>query len=147
MSIRCRIVYLIAVVLLAANAGRAENETTRHWITQTIPPIREGEFTCSEGPDDARILRALPQAIRLPGVFEQSRGDIQIVTECIVDKIDLPRCYPLVGSARMHHSHWKCTVCYNETIRSSFPLAFRRTQPRVQVVYIDLDHLHLAHDN
>ena len=35
-------------------------------------------------------------------------------------------------------------VFYTETIESGYPFPFRCVRPRVQVVYIDLDHLHLA---
>jgi hypothetical protein len=43
----------------------------------------------------------------------------------------------------LHHCHWKCTIYYIETIESGYPFPFRCVRPRVQVVYIDLDHLHL----
>jgi hypothetical protein len=43
----------------------------------------------------------------------------------------------------LHHCHWKCTVYYTETIESGYPFPFRCKRPRVQVVYVDLDHLHL----
>ena len=67
---------------------------------------------------------------------------IEIVCEKLVDKIDPPRFFPLVGPAQLHHCHWKCTVYYTETIESGYPFPFRCVRPRVQVVYIDLDHLH-----
>lgn len=113
--------------------------------TPIMPPILEGTDPplCEDPPDDARVLRAMPRVAR--GVwyfYEEFRDDIQIVKELIVDKVDPPRFYPLVGPAQLHHCHWKCTVYYNETIESSYPFPFRCVRPRVQVVYIDLDHLH-----
>ena len=48
-----------------------------------------------------------------------------------------------MGLARLHHCHFKCTVYYTETVQSGFPFPYRVVKPRVQVVYIDRDHLHL----
>jgi hypothetical protein len=115
--------------------------------TPILPPIREGfpPPLCEDPPDEARILRALPHVTRgMPYIYEEFRDNIQIVTELIVDKIDPPRFFPLVGMAQLHHCHWKCTVYYDETIESGWPFPFRCVRPRVRVVMMDLDHLHLA---
>jgi hypothetical protein len=115
--------------------------------TTIMPPIREGfpPPLCEDPPDDAMVLRALDNVTR--GVwyfYEEFRDDIQIVTERLVDRIDPPRFYPLVGPAQLHHCHWKCTVYYTETVESGYPFPVRIKRPRVQVVYIDKDHLHLC---
>ena len=115
--------------------------------TPIMPPIREGypPPVCEDPPDESQILRAMPHVCR--GVwywFEEFRDDIQIVTEKIVDKIDPPRFFPLVGPAQLHHCHFKCTMYYTETIESGYPFPFRCVRPRIKVVYMDLDHLHLA---
>jgi hypothetical protein len=60
-----------------------------------------------------------------------------------VDKIDPPRFFPLVGPAQLHHCHWKCTIYYRETVQSSYPFPVKVVKNRVEVVYIDKDHLHL----
>jgi hypothetical protein len=114
--------------------------------TPIMPPIREGfpPPLCEDAPDESAILRAMPHVKRgMPYVCEEFRDDIQIVTERLVDKIDPPRFFPLVGLAQLHHCHWKCTIYYVETIESSYPFPFRCKRPRVQVVYMDKDHLHL----
>jgi hypothetical protein len=114
--------------------------------TPILPPIQEGypPPLCEDPPDESRILRALQHVPRgVPYVYEEFRDNVQIVTELIVDKIDPPRFFPLVGPAQLHHCHWKCTVYYTETIESAYPFPFRCVRPRVQVVFIDLDHLHL----
>jgi hypothetical protein len=114
--------------------------------TPVMPPIQEGvpPPLCEDPPDDARVLRAMPKVVRgVPYFYEEFRDDIQIVKELIVDKIDPPRFFPLVGPARLHHCHWKCTIYYTETIESSYPFPFRCVKPAVEVVYIDLDHPHL----
>ncbi|HEY7424384.1 MAG TPA: hypothetical protein VH682_09170 [Gemmataceae bacterium] len=112
--------------------------------TPILPPVRDGETMQGEEPSEARILRALPQTVRVPGIFEESRDNIQIVTERIVDKIDPPRFFPLVGPARLHHCHWKCTAYYYETITGTYPFAFRYTRPCIHVVHLDSDHLHIV---
>lgn len=100
--------------------------------------------TCQEAPDEATILSKLPRLPRsLRHVCESSRDDVQIVTELVTDRFDEQRFFPLVGVARMHHCHWKCTVSYNETIEGRFPFYFRCTRPRVEVIYLDQDSLHV----
>lgn len=114
--------------------------------TPIMPPIREGypPPMCEDPPGDAEVLRAMPRVARgVPYIYEEFRDDIQIVTERLVDKIDPPRFYPLIGPAQLHHCHWKCTIYYTETIESGYPFPFRCKQPRVEVIYMDKDHLHL----
>jgi hypothetical protein len=114
--------------------------------TVIMPPIREGfpPPMCEDPPDDAMVLRAIEDVTRgVPYIYEEFRDDIEIITERIVDRIDPPRFYPLVGPAQLHHCHWKCTVYFTETIESGYPFAVRIKKPRVRVVYIDKDHLHL----
>ncbi len=78
----------------------------------------------------------------IPHVYEEFRDDIQVVTELLVDKVDPPRFFPMVGPAQLHRCHWKCTVRYTETIEGLAPFHFRMTQPRTEVLYIDKDRLH-----
>ena len=114
--------------------------------TPILPPIREGfpPPTCEDQPDDARVLRALEHVTRgVPYFYEEFRDNVEIVKERIKDNIDPPRFFPLIGPAQLHHCHWKCTINYNETIESGYPFPFRCRRPRVKVIYIDLDHLHL----
>jgi hypothetical protein len=114
--------------------------------TPILPPIRDGfpPPVCEDPPDEAAILRAMPQVARgVPYFYEEFRDNIQFVTERIVDKIDPPRFYPPLGPAQLHHCHWKCTVYYDESVESGYPFPYRITRPRVQVIYIDKDHLHM----
>ena len=115
--------------------------------TPILPPIREGfpPPVCEDPPDDARVLRAMPRVPRgVPYVYEEFRDNIQIVKELIVDKIDPVRFFPLVGPAQLHHCHWKCTIFYTETIESGYPFPFQCRRRRIEVIYIDKDHLHLV---
>ncbi len=114
--------------------------------TPIMPPIREGvpEPTCEDPPTEQQILRVMPRVTRgVPYVYEEFRDDYRFVVERIKDTIDPPRFYPLIGPARLHHCHYKCTVYYAETVESAYPFPFRCKKNRVQVVYIDKDHLHL----
>ncbi len=114
--------------------------------TVVMPPIRDGfpPPVCEDPPDEATVLRALRDVARgVPYIYEEFRDDIEVITERIVDRIDPPRFYPLIGPAQLHHCHWKCTVYYTETVESGYPFAVRLRRPRVQVVYIDRDHLHI----
>lgn len=115
--------------------------------TPIRPPIREDRPapTCDEdAPDDAEVLRALkPVARGIPFYYEEFRDDVNVIKERLLDKIDPPRFFPLVGPAQLHHSHWKCIVSYTERFETRYPFPLSTTRPRKQVVYIDKDHLHL----
>ena len=111
-----------------------------------MPPLRSGfpDPICEDAPSDQEVLRAMPRVTRgVPFGYEEFRDDIQIVTERLVDKIDPPRFFPLVGPAQLHHCHWKAIIYYKETNQSSYPFPVKIVKNRVQVVYIDKDHLHL----
>jgi RNA polymerase sigma factor (sigma-70 family) len=96
-------------------------------------------------PAEDMILRALPQVPRgVAYVLEVFRDDIQVVSERLVKRVDPPRFFPLVGEAKLHHNHWKCTVYYNEIVEYSYPFPSRVKRARVQVVYIDKDFLVLT---
>jgi hypothetical protein len=112
-----------------------------------MPPIREGFAAppCLDPPDMGMIIRAMPKNRRgIAYVIEEFRDDIQTTTELLVDHIDPARFYPLIGPAQLHHCHWKCTIYYNETIESGYPFPFQCKKRRVEVIYIDKDHLHLC---
>jgi hypothetical protein len=111
-----------------------------------MPPIRDGypPPICEDPPSDGEVLRAMPRVARgVPYIYEEFRDDITIVKNRLVDKIDPPRFFPLVGPAQLHHCHWECVVYYQETIQSDYPFPTYIRKNRVQVIYIDKDHLHL----
>jgi hypothetical protein len=112
--------------------------------TPILPPIPPGHRPlCEDPPDRAEILRCMPRVVRgVPFIYEEHRDDIEMTVEKIVDVIDPPRFFPLIGPAQLHHCHWKCTVYYTETLSSSYPFPFQTKRRRVEVVYIDKDHLH-----
>ncbi len=114
--------------------------------TPVMPPIRDGYPAplCEDSPSDREVLRLMPRVKRgVPFVYEEFRDDVQIIKNRLVDKIDPPRFFPLVGMAQLHHCHWECVIYYTETVQSSYPFPTYIKKRRVQVVYIDKDHLHL----
>jgi hypothetical protein len=109
--------------------------------TKVQPPSQADE----DPPSDQEILRAMPRVVRgVPFVYDQFREDIVFVKNRIVDKLDPPRFFPLVGPAQLHHCHWECAIYYTETIQTDYPFTCYTKKLRVQVVYIDKDHLHLC---
>lgn len=114
--------------------------------TPIMPPVRDGfpPPICEDAPSDQEVLRAMPRVPRgVPYIYETFRDDIVIVKNRLVDKIDPPRFFPLVGPAQLHHCHWECVVYYTELVQSDYPFPTYVKKQRVQVLYIDKDHLHL----
>lgn len=108
-----------------------------------IPPaLPSDRLTCDEPPSHAEILRALPSMGRgVPDVFEIFRDDIEFTVEKVVDRIDPPRFFPMVGTARLHHCQWKCTVYFTETTMGQYPFPFKTAKRYAEVVHIDKDQL------
>jgi hypothetical protein len=126
---------------------RAEKCVVRgDYRAPVMPALNSGRSSeCSaEPPDEAAVLRAMPKVAQVPYLCDEFRDDILIVKELVSDQVCEPRCFPLTGPARIHHRRWKCTVYYTDTLEGSYPFPFRCRRPRMEVVYIDQDHLHLS---
>jgi hypothetical protein len=110
------------------------------------PPLKPVALpSCDEPPDLQNILRALPSMPRgLPYIYDVFRDDIEVSAEKLVDGVDPPCFFPLIGLAQMHHGHWKCTVTFTEHIDVAFPCPFQIKRRRSEVVYIDKDDLRLC---
>ncbi len=110
-----------------------------------LDPV-EGEHAplfCMDPPSQDEVMRAMPDETGggLAFIAETTRNNVRIVVEPIVDRIDECRFYPMVGPARLHHCHYKCTVYYDKVLRSNWPVPFMHEDETIQVVYIDHDHL------
>lgn len=114
--------------------------------TPILPPIPPGyRPLCEDPPDRQTMLRAMPRVPRgVPYVYEEFREDYDFTIERLVDRVDPPRFYPLVGPAQLHHCHYRCNIYYTETQESGYPFPFQIKRRRVETVYIDRDHLHLV---
>jgi hypothetical protein len=80
----------------------------------------------------------------LPYIYDVFREDVEVSAEKLVDRVDPPCYFPLIGLAQLHHCHWKCTVTFTEHIDVAFPCPFEIKRRRSEVVYIDKDHLRLC---
>jgi len=117
----------------------------RYERAHILDPI-EGEHAplfCLDPPSPDEVMHALPDDTvkGIPFLSETSRSNVRIVVEPIVDRVGECRFYPMAGPARMHHCHYKCTVYFDKTIRSDWPVPFSHTDQTQEVVYVDHDHL------
>ncbi|MEZ6065951.1 MAG: hypothetical protein R3B90_09635 [Planctomycetaceae bacterium] len=120
-------------------------EEERYGKVPILDPI-DGEnapLFCMDPPSEDQVMRALPDPREggIPFVAETSWNNVRIVVEPIVDRLGECRFYPMAGPARLHHCHYKCTVYYEETKRSHWPIPFTHVDQSQEVVYIDKDHL------
>jgi len=121
------------------------HEEQRYGRVLILDPV-EGEHApifCIDPPRPDEVIRSLPDktAGGVPFYAENSRSNVRMVMEPIVDRLEECRFYPMVGPARVHKCHYKCTVYYDKTIRSFWPIPFSHTDHKQEVVYIDHDHL------
>jgi len=120
-------------------------EEERYGRVPILDPV-EGEFAplfCLDYPTPDEVIRALPEDISggVPFFAESFRNNVRMVVEPMVDDVGECRFYPMVGPARLHKCHYKCTVFYDKTIRSGWPVPHEFTDETQEVVYIDHDHL------
>ncbi len=103
-----------------------------------------------EPPSDDEVIRAVGEKRKLNGtwvrVFEKNGKDIRIVKEKKADYVDPPRTYPLIGPAQLHHTHYKCSVHFTESLRVGWPIPHKSEKEAVEVVYIETSHLHKLDD-
>jgi hypothetical protein len=89
------------------------------------------------------ILRSLPQKDNgfLASVSKTERKNIRVDVKKIADSTGDCKFYPLVGNARLKKCQYKCTVSFDKTTRSDWPIPFMNVHPTREVVYIDRDQL------
>ncbi len=131
-------------------SGEVENaywEEERYDRVPILDPV-EGEnapLFCFDPPSPDEVVRALPDSETGKGGYaflaETQINNVRMVVEPIVDSIGECRFYPLAGPARLKKCHYKCTVYYDKTLRSDYPIPFTHTDQTTEVVYIDHDHL------
>lgn len=120
-------------------------EEERYGKVPILDPV-EGEnapLFCLDPPSADEVVRALPDQTSGGVAFlaETSRNNVRMIVEPIVDRLDECRFYPMAGPARLHHCHYKCTVFYEETKRSNWPVPFTFTEQVEEVVYFDKNRL------
>lgn len=120
-------------------------EEERYKRVPILDPV-EGEHAplfCMDPPSPDHVMRSLPDdpAGGVPFLAETHLNNVRIVVEPIVDRIGECRFYPMVGPAKLHYCHYKCTIYYDRVIRSHWPVPFTHVDQSQEVTYIDKDHL------
>lgn len=105
----------------------------------------EGEnapLFCLDPPSPDEVIRALPDDVSggVPFLAETARNNVRMTVDLIVDSVGDCKVVPHVGPVRLHKCHYKCTVYYDKTIRSHWPVPFTHNDNVQDVVYIDHDH-------
>ena len=139
-----------AFPILPSQQQRLEEDMMREERENKIPildPI-PGEFApaaCLDPPSEAQVWHKVPKFKNgCPPFYETQRNNVRILIEKIGEKIDPVKIYPLAGPAQLVHCHYKCTVYYDELYWSDYPIPFNHVDHKVEVVYIDKDHLRRA---
>jgi len=102
---------------------------------------RAADMREAQLPGTELILRSLP-AGKDPFFTDQvTRDDVRIVIERLAESLGESRYYPLVGPARMHRQHFKCTVHSRKTTRSDWPVPFKHVEQASEIVFVDCDRL------
>jgi len=117
----------------------------RYGRVPILDPI-EGEnapLFCLDPPTPDHVVRSLPDPRPggVPFLAETQWNNMKFVVTPIVDEVSECRFFPMAGPARLHKCHYKCTVFFEETKRSHWPVPFTFTEQREEVVYIDKNHL------
>ncbi|MCA9041814.1 MAG: hypothetical protein KDA65_15780 [Planctomycetaceae bacterium] len=121
-------------------------EEERYGKVEILDPV-EGEnapLVCLDPPTPDEVIRSIPNSPEGGFAFfsDVQWNNVRMTIDLIVDKVEDCKFYPLVGPARMHKCHYKCTVYYMKIERSSYPVPFENVDlDSREVVYIDHDHL------
>ncbi len=122
-------------------------EKDRYGQVPVLPPIVEDIPEGLDEPSDDEVMRLLekakPNSGGIPFLETRYRNNVKIIKELIADYVDPPRFFPLTGPVQVHHTHYKCTIYYEQTIRVGWPIPYTiKKLDGSEVIYIDKDHLH-----
>ena len=115
-----------------------------------LGPVTNGaEPVALDPPSPDEVMRALekihPVSGNVPLLYEKQRNNVRMTIEPISDYTDPVRVYPLIGPARLHHAHYKCTIYYSDTTRCGYPIPSTTVDEDArEVVYIDHNHFHMV---
>ncbi|TWU06303.1 serine/threonine-protein kinase [Stieleria varia] len=131
--------------------GIGFNDGYERYVQIQEPTTSGGSPTSLAPPSDEQILKVLKEKSLfpsgIPSVYEISRDVQRIVKEKTADYVDPTGMYPLIGKARMHHAHYKCSVYFDENADLTYPVTHSvKNGTRVAVIYIDQTHLHKIDD-
>ncbi len=132
--------------ILPSQQQRLEEDMAREKRDRVpiLDPI-PAEYTsspCLDPPSDAEVWAKVPKwRDGWPGLYETQRNNVRILTEKIGEQVDPVKIYPLAGPCQLVHCHFKSTIYYDELYWSDYPIPFHHVDHRVEVVYLDKDHL------
>lgn len=114
-----------------------------------LGPTTSGPTVALDPPSDDEVMVALENArpVRggIPLLHEKQRNNVRIVKEKIADYIDPPRFIPLIGYAKLHHAHYKCTVYFSERTINGWPVPYTlEDKEAMEVIYVDHNHFHMC---
>lgn len=114
-------------------------------VVEPEDPVEENKAPAlrHDLPTAEEVMQILPKEppSRVPSIADVQYHNVKIVVEPLVDRLDEERVYPLVGSARLHRRHYKCTVTYDKVIQSDWPIPYHHKDETTQVAYLDRDTL------
>ena len=109
-----------------------------------LDPI-PGEFApaaCLDPPSEKEVWDKVPKfKTGSPVFYETQQNNVRILIEKIGEKTDPCKVYPLAGPCQLIHCHYKCSVYFDESYWADYPIPFNHRKARVEVVFIDKDHL------
>ena len=110
--------------------------------SSTRSPPTPAPAACLDPPSEEEVWHKVPKFKNgSPPFYETQRNNVRILIEKIGEKIDPCKIYPLAGPCQLVHCHYKCTVYYDELYWSDYPIPFNHVDHKVEVVYLDKDHL------
>lgn len=133
-----------------------KREEDKFWVEERYarvpilgPVTSGGDPVALDPPSDDEVMRAMekvhPVSGNIPLMYEKQRNNVRITKEPISDYTDPVRVYPLIGPARLHHCHYKCTVYYTDVTRNGYPVPYTKVDEDArEVIYIDHNHFHMV---
>jgi hypothetical protein len=120
---------------------RREETDGKVAILDPLPADGVGS-ACLDPPSEEEVWRKVTKFKNgSPPFYETQRNNVRFLIEKIGEKVDPCKIYPLAGPCQLVHCHYKCTVWYDELYWSDYPIPFNHVDHKVEVVYIDKDHL------
>lgn len=131
--------------ILPSQSQRLEEDMKREERDRVpiLDPIPEsGPGVCLDPPSEEEVWNKVPKFKNgSPVFYETQRNNARILIEKIGEKVDPCKVYPLAGPCQLVHCHYKCTIYFDELYWADYPIPFHHRTARVEVVYIDKDHL------
>ena len=133
-----------AFPILPSQQARLERDMEREDETRSRSSTRSRRVRPGELPRPAQRGRGLgkvPEFKTGCGLLRDPAKHVRILIEKIGEKVDPCKVYPLAGPCQLVHCHYKCSVYFDELYWSDYPIPFNHRKARVEVVFIDKDHL------